>query len=175
MTHTILIFVCVIFLTRKWPKLYKLDEKWSHYFSKFNYKYKEKKKTEKGRLFGCWRWFNDMCVAGREVVAEHRKLKEKKHSNPVTLVPTSLIHICRWRLNFKQLRKENSAAGTYMNARLIMAAERKRHKGHSKVWSSVSMYLETVCSRACVVPTKVLVRPILLVSEHCYVYSDTVS
>jgi hypothetical protein len=74
-----------------------------------------------------------VCVAGKELVAEHRKLKEKKHTKPMTLVPTSLIHICRRRLNFKQVRKENSTAGTYMNARLIMAAERKWHKGNSNV------------------------------------------
>jgi len=66
-------------------------------------------------------------------VAEHRKLNEKKHTNAMTLVPTSLIHICRSRLNFKQVRKENSNAGTFMNARLIMAVERKWHKGNSKV------------------------------------------
>jgi hypothetical protein len=88
---------------------------------------------------------------------EHRKLKEKKHKSPMTLVPTSLIHICRWRLNFKQVRKEKSAAGTYMNARLTMALERKWHKGHSKVWCSVNIWrpLTEPVGRECVVLSKV--------------------
>ena len=96
---------------------------------------------------------------------------EKKHTNLMTLVPTSLIHICWWRLNFKQVRKENSTVSAYMNARLIMAAERERHKGHIYVWSSVNMCLGTVCGQVCVVPKKVLALTKLLFSKHCYIYS----